>query len=119
MHPLEGLTDFVDINAVVNPWQAMVVVVGIFALLIWPSMSARQSVKRVEKTLTENNGGSSVKDANDRIEASLAELRETQVSHGKALTEHVEWSEGYVKDTAQRLKTLEDCGSPRRRRWFS
>ena len=102
MFPLEGISDYVDINAVVNPWQALVVVVLIFAVLIWPSMSARQSVRRVEKTLTENNGGSTVKDAMDRIE-------KVQAEQGKKLAtldEHIEWSTNYVKDTEALLDGL-------------
>lgn len=99
MLPLEGISDYVDLNAVVNPWQALVVVVLIFAVLIWPSLSARQSVRRVEQTLTKNNGGSTLKDAMDRIER-------TQAEHGKKLDDHVEWSADYVKDTEALLDGL-------------
>lgn len=94
--PLEGVGDYVDLNLIVNPWQAVVACVVIFAVLIYPSMSARQTVRRVEKTLTTNNGGSTVKDQNDRIERTLADL-------GKKLDEHVEWSATYVKETEARM----------------
>ncbi len=100
MLPLEGVHDYVDLSLIVNPWQAIVACVALFALLIWPQLSARQTVKRVERTLTTNNGGSTVKDQMDRIER-------TQAEHAAKLSGHVEWSEGYVKDTAERLECLE------------
>ena len=96
MFPLEGVSDYVDITLIVNPWQAIVATVAIFALLIWPGLSARQSSKRVEGTLTTNNGGSTVKDQLDRLE--------------KGLSEHVEWSENYVKETSDRLDAIATTG---------
>lgn len=101
--PLEGIGDYVDITAVVNGWQALVIIVLVFAVLIWPgiiSMLNRRSMKDIKKTLTENNGGSSVKDQMDRIE-------KVQGEQGKKLTEHIDWSEGYVKDVGIRLEKLE------------
>lgn len=98
--PLDGINDYVDISAVVNPWQAAVVIVLIFALLIWPSLSARQSAKRIEKSITENNGGASVKDYLDRLEAKL--------------DQHLEWSDSYVREQDDRLKALEDARPKRR-----
>ena len=103
MWPLEGLGDYVDITAVVNGWQALVIVFAMFAMMIWPgivSMLNRKAMKRVEKTLTENNGGSSVKDQMDRIE-------EKQVAQGKKLDDHIVWSEGYVTDVGERLTAIE------------
>ncbi len=111
MSPLEGIGDYVDITAVVNPWQAAVIIVLIFALLIWPSLSARSSAKRIEKSLTTNNGGSTTKDALDEIKATL-------VKQGKKLDEHIDWSEGYVKDTAEKIAEIADRQPTRRRRWF-
>ena len=107
MPPLETLGDYVDLNLIVNPWQAMVATVLIFALLIWPSMSARQTSKKIEKTLTQNNGGSSVKDA-------LDEIKRTQAEHGKKLAEHIDWSEGYVAEMGERVGRLEEA-KPKRR----
>lgn len=100
MIPLEGVHDFVDISLIVNPWQAIVVCVVIFAVAIWPSMSARASVKRVEKTLTTNNGGSTTKDQMDRIEKTLAD-------HGGKLDSHITWSAGHVAKVDERLDKLE------------
>ena len=104
MYPLEGVGDLVDITLVQNPWQAIVVVVIVFALLIWQARSASQSAKRVERTLTTNNGGSTVKDANDRIERTLEQITET-------LNSHIKWSEEYVKEAAERVEALEDQAS--------
>lgn len=98
--PLEGVKDFVDIDLVVNPWQAIVLCVLIFAVLIWPSMSARSSARRIEKTLTTNNGGSTTKDQMDRIERTLA-------SHGEKLDSHITWSAGHVAKVDERLDKLE------------
>ncbi|MBK7823559.1 MAG: hypothetical protein IPJ61_21470 [Tessaracoccus sp.] len=101
--PLEGIGDYVDITAVVNGWQALVIIVLVFAVLIWPgiiSMLNRRSMKDIKKTLTENNGGSSVKDALDSIKA-------VQATQGKKLEDHINWSEGYVKDVGVRLEKLE------------
>jgi len=78
MTPLEGFGDYVDVSLIVNPWQAIVLCVLIFAVLIWPQMSARATAKRVEKTLTTNNSGSTVKDQLDRIE-------KTQAAYGERL----------------------------------
>lgn len=96
--PMDGLNDYIDVTAVVNPWQAAIVIALIFAVLIWPSLSARQSTKRIEKSLTENNGGASVKDYLDRLEAKL--------------DQHLAWSDTYVQEQDERLKRLEG------RRWF-
>lgn len=72
--------DQIDLTAVVNPWQALVVLALIFALVIWPSIAAWVQAKRsasavhdVKQTLTTNNGGSHIKDALDRIERSQAD----------------------------------------------
>ena len=108
MHPpLEGLGDYVDITAVVNPWQAVVVVVLIFALLIYPSMSARGSAKRIEKSLTTNNGGSTTKDALDEIKTTLGAQNETMAEQGIKLDTHIEASDQRAADVAARLARLE------------
>lgn len=60
----------------VATWPAAVVaVVLILAVLVVPSVLAfmgAQRSKRIETTLTANNGGGSVKDSLDRIETTLA-----------------------------------------------
>lgn len=115
MVPLEGVGDYVDITLIVNPWQAIVACVVIFAVLIWPQLSARNAAKDIKKTLTENNGGSSVKDALDEIKrvqakqgAAQVKMQKAQAVQGRKLDEHIEWSETYVKDTGDRLAALED-----------
>lgn len=102
MTPLEGLKDYVDVSVIVNWPQATVACVALFALLIWPQLSARQTAKRIEKSITTNNGGGSVKDRFDKLE--------------KLVTDHIEWSEGYVKEQDERLDKLEAKPSNARKR---
>lgn len=99
MFPLEDLTDLVDVQLIVNPWQALVLCVLIFAVMIWPSLSARSTAKEIKKTLTTTNGGSTVKDAMNRIEAE-------QAAQAKRLDDHMEWSAGYVKETTEAFDGL-------------
>lgn len=103
MIPLEGLDDYVDITAIINPWQALVVCVFFLAVIVWPgvqSILTNKKVKEVQKTLTTNNGGSTVKDQNDRIE--------------KKLDDHLEWSENFVRNVDERLLVIE---REHRKRW--
>ncbi len=98
--PTDGIHDVVDLTLIVNPWQAVVVVVVVFALFIWPSIQAQRSARRIETTLTTNNGGGHVKDQMDRIE--------------KKLDDHLTWSDGFVADIEQRL--AQQPPQPKRRR---
>lgn len=83
-------TPIPDIDVIVNPWQALVAVAVVFAVLIWPSIAAQRSAHRIEKSLTENNGGNSVVDRFDQISAKVDDL-------GGKLDAHLEWSDAYVK----------------------
>lgn len=77
----------------VTSWeQALVAVVLIVAVLVWPGIAAwlqaRRSavtVDKVHQNLTTNNGGSHTKDQLDRIEGTLAEHGLTLKAHGEAL----------------------------------
>lgn len=93
------MTEYQPLLDVTNPWQAMVAVALVFALLIWPQMSARQTMRKVEKTLTQNNGGASVVDRFDRID--------------KKLDEHMAWSDAYVREQNERITALEARAQPR------
>lgn len=69
------------ITLVTNWPQAIVAVVLILALIVWPGvmawLQARRSaltVNKVHENLTTNNGGSHTKDALDRIEQTQAVL---------------------------------------------
>lgn len=59
----------------VQSWpQAVVAIVMILALAVWPGVQAFLNAKRTKqavKTLTQNNGGGSIKDQLDRIEAKV------------------------------------------------
>lgn len=85
MNPLEPQPPLVDINLVVNPWQAIVVTALIFATMIWPSISASLSSRRIEKSITMNNGGNSVVDRFDKLDAKLVSMdkRLRRVEHGQ------------------------------------
>lgn len=75
----------IDFNVILTWPQAVVAMFLIFAFMIWPGVQAqlaRRETQAVKKTLTENNGGGSVKDALDRIEESVT-------SNGRRLT-HLE-----------------------------
>lgn len=104
--PQQGLDDWIRVDLIDNPWQAVVLCVLIFALLIWPQMSARQTVKRVEKTLTTNNGGSTVKD-------SLDQIKKAQAEQGEKLDQHITASQEHHDAIGARLGVLE--GGKRRR----
>ena len=100
--PLD-IKDYIDVSAVVNGWQALVVCVFLVAVLVWPgvqSVLTNKKIKEVKKTLTTNNGGSTVKDQNDRIE--------------KKLDDHLEWSENFVRTVDERLLVIERS----RRHWW-
>ncbi|MFT3971689.1 MAG: hypothetical protein QM695_15795 [Micropruina sp.] len=116
--PQDGVHDYVDLTLIVNPWQAIVAVVIVFALFMWPSIQARQSARRIETTLTTNNGGGHVKDQMDRIEAELHSVAKTQKSTDKKLADHLAWSDGFVQDIGGRIKQLESDEPPRRRGLF-
>lgn len=61
----------IDFNVILTWPQATVALFLIFAFMIWPGVMAhlgRKETQAIKKTLTENNGGGSVKDALDRIE---------------------------------------------------
>lgn len=75
----------IDINLVANPWQAMVVIALIFATMVWPSLSASISSKRIERSITKNNGGNSVVDRFDKLDAKLTAMdkRLRRVEHGQ------------------------------------
>ena len=89
----------------------------IFGLLFWPQISAWQSVKKIQKSLSGEQRGASVKDYLDRNEKSHAEL-------AKKLTDHITWSEGYRKGhrrparpaggshAQEPLRTAMTCGAP-------
>lgn len=69
----------IDISAVLTWPQALVACVIIFGVLVWPGVVAhlnQRATRDIQSTLTKHNGGGSVKDALDRIEATQAEQAE-------------------------------------------
>lgn len=70
------MTNPVEIQSVLTWPQAVVAVFVLLALVVWPgvlawlnSKNSRSTTQDIKTTLTKNNGGGSVKDALDRIEA--------------------------------------------------
>ena len=41
-----------------------------------------------------------------------------QEEHGRKLADHVDWSEGYMKDVGKRITDLEECTKRQRRSFF-
>lgn len=99
--------DSIDLDAIVNPWQAIVVVVLIFAVLVLPNVAAwrnsreaKHAARRAADTMEHEakpNSGGSMRDALDRIEAN-------QVQHGTVLL-----------DLVGRVETLERAAEKRHR----
>ena len=50
------------------------------------SKATKATVDKVQHALTETNSGSTVKDALNRVEGALAEIKGTQVQQGTSLT---------------------------------
>lgn len=63
----------IDLNYVTNPWQMVVAVVIVLAILVWPGVLAVLQNRRIERQFV-NNGGSSLKDQLDRIEGTVTGL---------------------------------------------
>lgn len=103
----------------VQSWpQAIVMIALILAVMVVPAVigymnnrlvkgvkadaeEARDAAKAVKTSITENNGGGSVKDRFDRLEGKL--------------DAHLDWSEGKVGEIDQRLAALEKP-APRKKR---
>ena len=68
--------------------------------------STGDAVDEIKKTLTTNNGGSHIKDQLDRIEKIQAEQAVLLAADSQKLTDHMEWSAGYVKETKETLDRL-------------
>lgn len=63
----------IDLNYVTNPWQMVVAVIIVFAVLVWPGVLAVLQNRRIERQFV-NNGGSTLKDQLDRIEGTVTGL---------------------------------------------
>ncbi len=63
-------------------------------------------VEEIRKTLTTNNGGTHIKDQLDRIEAVQAQQAALLAADSQKLTDHLAWTDGYVRDTTRRLDSL-------------
>lgn len=93
----------------VQSWpQAVVFIFLILAVLVVPSVLSylgNRRMKRVETTLTTNNGGSTMKDAMDRMEHDLKSLSGSV----EGLSGSVEGLSGQVGDLSGRVGALEEA----------
>lgn len=107
---------------VVENWpQALVAIASIGAFIVWPGILAWLNTRKtqftanqvqaqvnkatdiasdVKRTLTENNGGTHVKDQLDEIQRGLSEMREWRINH-------TEWAELERLHIASRLEAYE------------
>ena len=65
-----------------------------------------ETVDEIKKTLTTNNGGSHIKDQLDRIEEVQLEQAKLMAADSQKLSDHMEWSAEYVRNTEGRLDGL-------------
>lgn len=72
MHPLEG--NPIDLSQVLTWPQAIVAVVVVAALVVWPGWLNYLNAKAI-KTQLQPNSGSSMRDAVDRTEQQVTEMR--------------------------------------------
>lgn len=87
-----------DVITLVTTWQqALVAVVLILAVVVWPGVAVwlqgrrtaqvQGTVDSVHSTLTTNNGGSHVRDALDELVAGQRAQALTLAEHGQAMAE--------------------------------
>lgn len=83
---------YINIDSVITWPQATVAIVFLIGILIVPAVinylqnrELKAAVKASHTTLTQNNGGGSVKDALDAIRSDLSEIKATQKDHSARL----------------------------------
>ena len=91
---------------------ALVIIVTAGLLWRWIGMIGDQqkatgeTVEQIKNTLTTNNGGSHIKDQLDRIEDVQRKQAELMAADSQRLSDHLEWSATFVRDTNDRLNQL-------------
>lgn len=104
MTPLESGFDPLAFESWEQITALLIIVTGGIVWKWLSSMSSRQkatgeTVDQIKSTLTTNNGGSHIKDQLDRIEEIQRKQAELMAADSQKLTDHMVWSENYVKDT--------------------
>lgn len=79
--------DSINLGDIDNPWAAVVAVVIVLALMVWPGVMAWLTRRTVRHEMKPNSG-TSLRDSTDRIEATLATVVATQAEHGRMLADH-------------------------------
>lgn len=74
----------VDIISITNGWQAAVAITLIVALLIWPGVNSHLTRKHLNHEMKPNSG-SSMRDAIDTANKTLADVVKTQTAQGEKI----------------------------------
>ena len=111
MIPPEAAIDPLAFNSWVQIAALLIIVSGGVTWRWLSNVNARQketgvTVDEIKKTLTTNNGGSHIKDQLDRIEEIQHKQAEMMAADSQKLTDHMEWTAGYVRSTEERLDGL-------------
>ena len=111
MIPLETSIDPLAFDSWVQIAALMILVSGGITWKWLSNVGAQQketgeTVDEIKRTLTTNNGGSHIKDQLDRIEKVQAEQAKLMAADSQKLLDHIDWSEGYVKETKELLESL-------------
>ena len=109
--PLETAIDPLSFESWEQITALLIIVTGGIVWKWLSSMSSRQkatgeTVDQIKSTLTTNNGRSHIKDQLDRIEETQRKQAELMAADSQKLTDHMTWSEGYVKETKTILDQL-------------
>ncbi len=111
MIPLETAVDPLSFENWIQIAALLILVTGGVTWKWLSTMGAKQketgaTVDDIKKTLTTNNGGGHIKDQLDRIEKVQAEQAKLMAADSQKLSDHMEWSAGYVKETKEMLAQL-------------
>lgn len=111
MTPLETAIDPLSFESWIQIAALLIIVSGGVTWKWLSTVGAKQketgeTVDEIKKTLTTNNGGSHIKDQLDRIEMVQARQAELMAADSQKLSDHMEWSAEYVRNTEERLDGL-------------
>lgn len=111
MIPLESGFDPLAFESWEQITALLIIVTGGIVWKWLSSMSSRQkatgeTVDQIKSTLTTNNGGSHIKDQLDRIEEIQRKQALLLAADSQKLTDHMAWSESYVRETKDILDRL-------------
>ena len=111
MIPLETSVDPLSFESWIQIAALLIIVSGGITWKWLSTVGAKQketgdTVDEIKKTLTTNNGGGHIKDQLDRIEKVQLEQAKLMAADSQRLTDHIAWSESYVRETKELLESL-------------